>query len=35
MLLTFTERDVDRIFSRRNISSVGVPREASQVEFPR
>ena len=33
--LTFTERDVDRIFSRRNISSVGVPREASRVEFPR
>ena len=33
--LTFTERDVDRVFSRRNISSVGVPPEASVVEFPR
>jgi len=33
--LTLTERDVDRIFARRNISSVGVPKEAYRAAYPR
>ena len=33
--LTITRRDVDRIFARKNISSIGVPKEASRAAWPR
>ncbi len=33
--LTLTRKDVDKIFARRNISSVGVPKEAFRAAFPR